>query len=64
MSLQVPPNLIGAKGTLYSLKGEELYTIDIQVGDTSIDVSEYAKGMYFFTIEKGRTRITKQVIKL
>ncbi|MEP0265793.1 family 16 glycosylhydrolase [Dokdonia sp.] len=64
MSLRVPSTLVGAKAVVHSLTGQELYITDIQNEDTSIDLSEYAKGVYILTLIKEQVRIIKQVIRL
>ncbi|MFT5892878.1 MAG: beta-glucanase (GH16 family) [Dokdonia sp.] len=63
ISLQVSPALVGTKATLYSLTGQQLYIVDIQNENTSIDVSKYAKGVYILALEKEGVRVVKQVIK-
>ncbi len=63
LSLQVSPALIGTKATLYSLTGQILYTVDVQNEYVSIDISEYAKGVYILAIEKVGVRVVRQVIK-
>ncbi len=63
LSIQIPSSLIGAKATLHSVTGQELDIIHLEQEDTLIDISEYVKGVYFFTIQSKQTRITRQVIK-
>lgn len=63
LSVHIPSSFIGAKATLHSLTGQELYTLKIENETTPINISEFAKGVYFLTIEKQQMRITKQVIK-
>lgn len=64
LSLHIPDKLIGAKGTLYSLTGKELFTSDLSNKTISLNLSEYAEGIYFFTIKDRGIQITKQIIKL
>jgi hypothetical protein len=63
LSLQVSSALVGTKATLYSLTGQVLYTVDVQNEGTSLDVSNYVKGVYILVLEKEGVRVVKQVIK-
>jgi len=49
---------------LYSLTGKELFTSDLSNKTISLNLSEYAEGIYFFTIKDRGIQITKQIIKL
>ncbi|WP_299207463.1 family 16 glycosylhydrolase [uncultured Dokdonia sp.] len=63
LSVRVPAAFLGARASLYLLSGQELHNAEIQNENTTIDVSEYAKGVYILTLEKEGQRVIRKVVK-
>ncbi len=63
LSVRVPAAFVGAKATIYSLTGQELYNTTIQNETTAIDVAGFAKGVYILRLEKEGQRVTRKVVK-
>lgn len=63
LTIDVPSHLIGAKAVLYSATGKQLYGAVTETRRVVIDVSKYAKGMYFFSLIKGSQGLTRKFIK-
>lgn len=63
LTIQVTPNFIQGKASLFSVMGQELARVDLQSENVSFDMSSYSKGIYFITLENGDKSITKKLIK-
>lgn len=63
LSIEVTANLIGSNASIYSLTGQKLDTINVQNERMALDMSAYAKGIYFFILSKEGSTITKRIVK-
>jgi beta-glucanase (GH16 family) len=63
ITIQIPNHLLGTKGKIYSILGQEMSSFSLNEIQSSIDVSHFKNGIYFLNVEIENGFKTFKIIK-
>jgi beta-glucanase (GH16 family) len=63
INIKVPNHLLGTKGKIYSILGQEVSSFSLNEIQSSIDVSNFKNGIYFLNVEMNNGFKTFKIIK-
>jgi beta-glucanase (GH16 family) len=63
INIKVPNHLLGTKGKIYSILGQEVSSFSLHEIQSSIDVSNFKNGIYFLNVEMNNGFKTFKIIK-
>ena len=63
ITIQIPNHLLGTKGKIYSILGQEVSSFSLNEIQSSIDVSHFKNGIYFLNVAMENGFKTFKIIK-